>query len=85
MAKLKCGTHGWQEETLVCRHIVESLKDGTPRGFCWNKSDDTWEAICEDCNNLSPDEFAASAADLVQTLCFGCFRDAAALNGIDIA
>ena len=85
MSQITCGTHGQQDATYVCNHIIESLKTGEPCGFCWNKSDDAWEAICDDCNNLSPEAFAEIAEDNINLLCFGCFRDAAALNGIDIA
>ena len=80
--KIKCGTHGKQEETLVCKHIIETLKDGVPRGFCYNKSDGEWEAIWDACNDLSPEDFAAIAEENVNTLCYGCFRQAAAINGI---
>ena len=85
MQSIKCGTHGIQEQTFVCRHIIESLKDGEARGFVWNRADGVFEAICSDCNDLSEDEFAAAAPENINPLCFGCFQDAAALNGVDIA
>ena len=83
--RIKCGTHGEQDKTFVCQHIIETLKDGEPRGFHWNQSDGAFEAICEACNNLTPEEFAATAQENINTLCFGCFADAAAINGIDIS
>ena len=83
--QISCKTHERQDETFVCQHIVETLKDRTPRGFVWNVVDGNFEAICEACNDLSAEEFAAAAQDgNINSLCFGCFRDAAALNGIDI-
>jgi len=82
---IKCGTHGKQETTFVCAHIIQSLKDGEERGFCWNKSDGDFQALCSVCNDLSEDEFQKIQADIVNALCFGCFQDAAALNGIEIA
>ena len=85
MAELiKCGTHGAQEESFVCKHIIASLKDGEPRGFHWDRVDDAFEAICSDCNELSEEAFIAQAPDLISALCFGCFKDAAAMNGVDI-
>ncbi|MEL6371314.1 MAG: hypothetical protein AAFY84_07050 [Pseudomonadota bacterium] len=84
MTTIKCGTHGEQETTFVCVHIIETLKDGVPRGFLWNHVDGDFQAICENCNNLSEEEFYAQEAELIQLLCYGCFRDAAAINGVDI-
>ncbi|MGF1544729.1 MAG: hypothetical protein ACFB00_09550 [Parvularculaceae bacterium] len=83
-AILTCGAHGRQPATLVCRHIVETVADGEPRGFFWNVVDGSYEAICAACNALSQDEFADSAEDNVRELCFGCFRDAAAINGVHL-
>lgn len=85
MAIIKCGTHGKQDETFVCAHIVETIADGTPRGFHWNVSEGIFEAICSVCNDLSEDAFAAGAAENINTLCYGCFRDAAEINGVVIA
>ncbi len=85
MAKLQCGTHGEQDETVVCRHIIDTLQDGEPRGFVWNRADGEFQALCTACNALSDDAFAAAEAEIIRLLCFGCFQDAAALNGVDIA
>lgn len=82
MSFLKCGTHGRQKETFVCRHIIETLKDHEPRGFCWDVVDGTHEAICSACNDLGEAEFQQSLDELIQGLCFGCFREAAQINGI---
>jgi len=85
MTTIKCGTHGKQEETFVCRHIIETLKDGEARGFHWNRADGVFQAICTACNELSDEEFAAAEPENINALCFGCFQDAAAINGVDIA
>jgi len=84
MALITCGTHGKQEETFVCRHIIDSLKDGEARGFYWNYVDGAFEAVCAACNEMTADEAASASLNLIQPLCYGCFRDAAALNGVDI-
>lgn len=84
MTHIICGTHGKQEETFVCRHIIETISDGEARGFYWNRTEEGFEAICGACNDLSEKEFAKVVEDLIRPLCFGCFQDAAAINGIEI-
>ncbi len=83
MTKLTCSTHGTQNQTFVCRHIIEGLTQGEPRGFYWGKEDGVFEAICDDCNELSEAAFNAQGVDIIESLCFGCFCDAAQMNGID--
>jgi len=83
--KIRCGTHGKQDETYVCKHIIASIAEDKPQGFHWNMADGVYQAICTACNDLSEEAFAAVEADIISTLCFGCFQDAAALNGADIA
>ncbi|MEM9168690.1 MAG: hypothetical protein AAGC56_03465 [Pseudomonadota bacterium] len=84
-ATLTCATHGRQDKTFVCVHIVAALQCGEPVGFFWNRAGGVYQAICASCNDLTPEEFAAAEADIVRELCFGCFRDAAELNGAVIA
>jgi hypothetical protein len=33
---IECCEHGKQQQTFVCQHTVESLKDGKSRGFWWS-------------------------------------------------
>ena len=82
MPFLKCGTHGRQPETFVCTHIAKSVATGEAVGFAYDKVDGTYEALCSACNEMDPADFAKAAPDLITPLCYGCFRDAAALNGI---
>jgi len=82
MRYLKCGTHGRQRETVVCTHIIETVGDSEPRGFWWSFEDGTFEAICTRCNDLDEAAFAKQAAENARTLCYGCFRQAADINGI---
>ena len=84
MTTITCGTHGEQDETFVCKHIIETLKDRESRGFHWNNVDGGFEAICSCCNDMSEKDFAARVEDLIRPLCFGCFQDAAVINGIEI-
>lgn len=50
--KIQCDVHGWQEQTFVCQHIVQSLHTGIPVGFYWsanstNARPDAWCSACE--------------------------------------
>lgn len=85
MQTIKCGTHGEQEQTFVCRHISDSLGKGEPVGFLWNRAGGVFQAICASCNEMTEEEFIAAEPENITLLCFGCFQDAAALNGVDIA
>ncbi len=84
MATISCETHGTQDETLVCVHIVDTLQDGEPRGFHWNLSEGAYQAICSMCNELTPDQFQAAEKEIVREVCFGCFQEAAAIHGVDL-
>lgn len=80
-----CGTHGKQPQTFVCTHIIEALKEGEPSGFWWSRSEEgVWDAICNDCNNLSQEDFDALGPDNIGIICLGCFEDAAILNEIEL-
>jgi len=50
--KINCHVHGWQEQTLVCQHIAQSLHTGIPVGFHWSSEStkahpDAWCSACE--------------------------------------
>ena len=82
---ISCGIHGDQPQTYVCRHIVESLRTGKAVGFWWSRSEDgVWDAVCNDCNNLSQEAFDALGPENIEVLCLGCFEDAAAMNEIEL-
>ncbi len=81
---LNCGTHGKQPATFVCCHISKSMKTGNAVGFYWSKTDGDYDAICEECNELSDQQWDAQKADLVNLLCLGCFKVAANLNDVKI-
>lgn len=86
MIHLNCATHGRQKQTFVCKHITATLKDGEARGFVWSYEgegkDAMFEALCMECNDLDEAAFAATANDIIMALCYGCFREAAAINGM---
>ena len=80
-----CGTHGEQPQTFVCRHIIEALKKGESTGFWWSRSEEgVWDAICNECNNLSQEDFDRLGSDNIGVICLGCFEDAATLNEVEL-
>ena len=80
-----CGTHGKQPQAFVCVHIVEALKQGAPNGFWWSRGEDgVWDALCNECNNLSQEAFDKQGQDTIATICLGCFEDAATLNDVEL-
>lgn len=84
MALITCDTHGKQEQTFVCQHVIDTLNDGEPRGFHWNKSGDTYQAICSGCNAMTDEEFAKAESEIIAVICLGCFEEAAAVHGVDL-
>jgi len=84
LPSVTCGTHGEQPQTFVCVHIVDAVKAGEPSGFWWSRGEDgIWDAVCDNCNNLSQAAFEALGPDNIKVICLGCFEDAAALNEIE--
>lgn len=83
-SQVNCSVHGRQDLAYVCRHIVATLDDETPSGFFWNFVDGAFEAVCESCNAMTEAEAMAQGPGLISAVCFGCFRDAAAINGVDL-
>ncbi|MGP9827742.1 hypothetical protein ACT048_25045 [Ectopseudomonas khazarica] len=84
---ITCSTHGRQQATYVCQHIVETLKDRKPRGF-WSSEEnpgnprpDSWCNKCEEMVNAAGewnDETEAEAG--VSLICGACYDNAKALN-----
>jgi hypothetical protein len=85
--KVRCATHGEDQATYVCRHIVESLDTGNAVGFHWpadsggNSRPDAW---CWECNEVCRSEggeWTEAALQFVQVtvLCGGCYDRAKAI------
>ncbi|MEM8935575.1 MAG: hypothetical protein AAGC77_04130 [Pseudomonadota bacterium] len=84
-ATITCPAHGSQPETFVCVHIIEGMEAGEARGFWYSKNPDgVYDAVCGACDALSQDDFDALGPENIKVICFGCFKEAAALNDIDI-
>jgi hypothetical protein len=82
-----CDTHGEQQATFVCQHIVQSLQDGKARGF-WtadnpdNPRPDAWCTECEAVvqqNNGQWDEKEEEFAK-VTLLCGACYDKVIEIN-----
>ncbi len=86
-SKVHCEVHGPQQETFVCQHIVQSLRDRRPVGFfCARGSESTRpNAWCASCNELvrqaggewTPEVLVIAG---VKLLCGACYDEAKALN-----
>lgn len=84
-----CKTHGKQERTSVCQHIVKTVKDRKPRGFFWsdpNPGATRGDAWCIECDKMLEaaggtwtDELGKKAK--VSGLCGACYDEAKQLNG----
>jgi hypothetical protein len=84
--KVQCGTHGWQEQTFVCQHIVQSLHTGIPVGFHWpaEQSDarpDAWCLACEEARAQEGGDWTPEVVKRlgVKLLCGSCYDDAKSL------
>ena len=85
---VECESHGPQEATFVCSHLVASLPLGKAIGFFWDPGEessrgDAWCAECEEvrirCGGDWNDESEAFAK--IKLLCGGCWDRLKELNG----
>jgi hypothetical protein len=84
---VECSTHGKQQATFVCQHIIQTMRDGKARGFWWaddaeNTRPDAWCSDCEakvqETNGEWNDESEAFAR--VKLLCGACYDRAKEIN-----
>jgi len=77
--------------TFVCKHVLESLADGVPRGFIYSTLDPAEEpnAYCADCDVMLQqgggdwnDQLEVKAE--IKIVCYGCFLKVAKLNGAQL-
>lgn len=84
---VECCENGKQQAAYVCQHIVQTLRDGKPRGF-WSSEEnpdnprpDSWCTECEEVVNRIGewnDESEAFAG--VKLLCGACYDKAKEMN-----
>ena len=78
---LICDTHGNAEATYVCPHLLDTLKDGVPRGFHWFCDEDgEIQAFCSDCWDATDEEWEWILEQGPKLLCRRCLEGAAAIN-----
>ena len=85
--KTTCAVHGLQPETVVCQHLVASLRTGDRVGMCWPRDSeqerpDAWCLACEQKRESAGGEWADEVlADVhVTLLCGSCYDSAKTLN-----
>lgn len=85
---VECFTHGKQQATYVCQHLVQSLRDGEPRGF-WSAEPeagdlrpDSWCDACEEMVTETGGEWndESEAFAGVSLLCGACYDRVKAMN-----
>jgi hypothetical protein len=81
--KVRCNTHGLQDEAFVCEHIVNSLHTGHPVGFHWpSESDqprpDAWCSDCEEASVSAGGDWTEQVMKVVNIniLCGACYDHA---------
>jgi hypothetical protein len=84
---VECAEHGPQPITYVCQHLLQSLRDGLPRGF-WTAEPSPEEprpdAWCDACEALVSaagewnDENEAFAG--IKVICGACYDRVRAMN-----
>lgn len=77
---IKCPSHGTQEQTFVCCHIVAALDTGEKVGFFWSSEPrgDAWCAACEQARIEMGGESGdwnerSEAFARIQVLCGACY------------
>lgn len=87
-SSIHCATHGPSTAAFVCSHLVETLRDGEPRGVFWSRDEDGCiNAYCLGCAEVVEsnggeltDEIAEGFG--VRLICERCFGKIAQSNGL---
>lgn len=81
--KVECATHGWQDESFVCQHIVASLHTGSPVGFHWPSASeslhpDAWCSACQAARVSAGGDWTPEVEELlnIKLLCGACYEHA---------
>lgn len=81
MKTVECSTHGTQQETFVCQHVVQGLRDRRRVGFFWTQCDpenlrpDAWCLECEERVRLTDGDWVGEAGEHLKAkiLCGECY------------
>lgn len=78
--KIRCSTHGLQDETFVCEHIINSTRTGVPVGFHWPaESDqprpDAWCSACDEARIAAGGDWTDEVYKIlnIKLLCGACY------------
>jgi hypothetical protein len=84
---VECGQHGNQDQTFVCQHIVQGLRERVPNGFWWAKDSsnprpDAWCTACNEVVAATGGEWTQDAETFagVKLLCGLCYDIAKTMN-----
>jgi hypothetical protein len=78
---VQCDTHGSQQETFVCQHIVRGLQSKERVGFFWTAEDpenprpDAWCSECEARVSAAGGDWVGEAGEQLgaKILCGACY------------
>jgi len=83
VGKVRCDTHGFQDETFVCEHIIHSMYTGVPVGFHWpsdsdQRRPDAWCSACEEARTAAGGDWTDKVMKVVniKVLCGACYDHA---------
>jgi len=80
---VQCDRHGEQDWAAVCEHIMATLQDRKPRGFCWTLDDDGhYQALCSSCEAMDDAAWERVRGQVHRIICIGCYREAASINDV---
>jgi hypothetical protein len=87
--KITCTTHGTQDRTVVCQHIIQSLRTGQKCGFYCAETiepgftrEDAWCADCEEKRTANGGEWPEDCGSFLglKVLCVACYDLAKLFN-----
>jgi len=90
---VNCAAHGWQEESLVCQHIAQSLLTGIRVGFHWPESStkahpDVWCSACEKARLAAGGDWTPEVVEAqlqIKVLCGSCYERAKSIWSVGYA
>ena len=85
---VECDRHGPQVETFVCQHILQTLRDHRPTGFCWSVEDskarpDAWCLECDRHREATGGDWTGENEKFadISLICGACYDEVKRLNG----
>lgn len=83
--EVECENHGTSEATFTCTHLMQTIKDGKPRGFHWIRDEEgEIQAFCDACWDADDEEWKKISAEGPRMLCLDCLKKIAAINDLEM-